>query len=36
MLLKICVAKIIEIGRVTVLLQASKVDPLTAKYFNWQ
>ena len=24
------------IGSVTVLLQASKVDPLTTKYFKWQ
>ena len=36
MLWRICVAKIIAIGWVTVLLQASKVDPLTTKYFNRQ
>ena len=28
--------KIITIGGVTVLLHASKVDPITAKYFNRQ
>ena len=36
MLWGICVAKVIAIGWVTVLLQTSKVDPLIAKYFNWQ
>ena len=38
MLWRISVAKITAIDWVTVhvLLQASKVDPLTAKYFNWQ
>ena len=32
----ILVASFIPIGHVTVLLQPSTVDRLTAKYFNWQ
>ena len=36
MLWRISVVKFASIGRVIVLLQASKIDPLTAKYFDWQ
>ena len=36
MLWTIFVASFIRNGHVTVLLQPSKVDHLTAKYFNWQ
>ena len=36
MLWTILVASFIRNGCVTILLQASKVDHLTAKYFNWQ